>query len=502
MSLREARFDDHWRHVYERQYPTRLIQLSFQNLYCFEDSNLAFTGGISAIVGGNGVGKSTLAAAIAELLEPKPADTSELAGTFAFRDRLGFSDRLKGSRIQGVAHLEGRELHLSITEDGNGSRRSEGDVYESDFRLLDPSSLASECVTQIYEDTNFDDLLESVTPLELNQEELGIASYIVGKNYSSIRLYEIADYANFDRFPYFVASAAGVEYGSEAMGRGELSTLLCYWTLRDMSKNSILLLEEPETHVSPKSQDALMNVVAKFSDENGIWTIITTHSPTVVRRIPQKHIRLVIRENGPSSIARETTYVHIARLLGGGVAFRGVMLVEDEAAKGFLLELLDGSAPELVPQFEVVVAGSDSHITEALRAMPLTGGWLNVTGVYDGDMGGRIPDRVRWPAIPLPGGHAPDHLLKSMAERGGGIRAAMADALHKSEGDVAYALNVVAGVDHHDFVRQFAASLNQEPIAVRRTLTRMWLKEESNSQSVRNFAEQLRAAINSTGRTV
>jgi hypothetical protein len=268
-----------------------------------------------------------------------------------------------------------------------------------------------------------------------------------------------------------------------------------------MKKNSILVLEEPETHVSPRSQDSLMNVMAKFSDENGIWIIVTTHSPTVVRRIPQAHIRLVIRENGPSSVAQQTTYVQIARLLGGGVAFRGVMLVEDEAAKSFLLTLLDELAPDLVPQFEVVVAESEGQITNVLRSMPLTGRWLNMTGVYDGDMRTSLPQELRWPVIALPGDDAPDRLLKSMAERGGEIRATMASALHKTEEQIVFALNVVAGLDHHDFVRQFAGSLNHDVAGIRRTLVHVWLQENSTSEPVRQFVEQLRSAINGGGRS-
>ena len=364
MSLRDAKFDDHWRHIYRRRYSTRFANISFENLLCFSNATLNFSAGLSAIVGGNGVGKSTIAAAIAELLEGELPTDSEGGEERRQKTRASHLERLKGSSTQAVVYAEGRELRLSVEENDRGLRRATGDLYSGDFRLLDPSDLATAYTNQIYEDQNFDDLLESVTPLELDAAGLSIAAYIVGKNYLWVRIYEISDYAGFERFPYFQVSAAGVEYGSEAMGRGELSMLLCYWTVRDMQNNSILVLEEPETHVSPRSQDCLMNVMAKFSDENGIWMIITTHSPTVIRRIPQEHLKLIVRENGPSSIPSETTNVQIAKLLGGGVAFRGVMLVEDGGAKAFLLNLLDELAPDLMPQFEVLVADSESGITK------------------------------------------------------------------------------------------------------------------------------------------
>src|SRR5580704_6368692 len=90
MNLREARFDDHWRHVFAKNYPTRFAQIAFIGLSCIRDSTIHFAAGITAIIGSNGVGKSTLAAAISELL----SNGSEVAA--------GHRDRLVGSATDGT----------------------------------------------------------------------------------------------------------------------------------------------------------------------------------------------------------------------------------------------------------------------------------------------------------------------------------------------------------------------------------------------------------------
>src|SRR6266852_3164326 len=123
MSLRQAKFDDHWRRVYSKVYPTQFNELTFENLYCLSDGTISFSAGISAIVGGNGVGKSTVAAAIAELLEADPNSVE-----------LNYSKRLKGSTLRGTALRGGVELHV-ITEDAElGQRLATGDVFAGECR--------------------------------------------------------------------------------------------------------------------------------------------------------------------------------------------------------------------------------------------------------------------------------------------------------------------------------------------------------------------------------
>ncbi len=172
--------------------------------------------------------------------------------------------------------------------------------------------------------------------MQLNEVELEIACYLVGKNYTAIEIFEISDYGEMDRFPYFRVTADGITYGSEEMGRGELSLLLTYWVLHDLPRESILILEEPETHVSPRSQDSLMNIVAKLADERAIWVLVTTHSPTVIRHIPRTHLKVLVRDQGRTKVVENATIVQIGELLGGGVAYQGLILVEDVTAQDFL----------------------------------------------------------------------------------------------------------------------------------------------------------------------
>ena len=138
-----------------------------------------------------------------------------------------------------------------------------------------------------------------------------------------------------------------------------------------------------------------------------IWTITTTHSPTVIKNIPRDHIAISARAGSRLHVP-QCSKLDIAILLGGGVAYRGAILVEDETAQQFLEAIIDKPDPELLRQFEVVVAGSESNITAILKTMPQTRNWLSLFGAYDGDMRLTLgPLNLSWPyglcqEIPLP----------------------------------------------------------------------------------------------------
>jgi energy-coupling factor transporter ATP-binding protein EcfA2 len=481
MSVREARFGDHWRHVFTRPYPTRVEKITYGSLYCLRDGEITFGPGISALIGSNGVGKSTLIAAIAELLRGVPAASA-----------LGHAQRLRGSRLNANAFFGEQPFTISVEPSEDGNRQSNLGGFQGLSYWLEPSFLARECHNLFYHDANFQDHLEGVKPYSLNEAELEIVSYLVGKEYSTCRVYEISDLGDFERLPYFQVTAYGIEYGSEGMGQGELSLLLVYWMLRDVQNNSILILDEPETHVSPRSQRALMNVIAKFCREKGIWTIIATHSPTIIQRIRRENIALLVRADAKSELAKSATSTQIANLLGEGVTFRGAILVEDEAGKAFLVYLLEELDPDLLAQLEIVKAGSADEIGLALSGMPKTSGWLNLIGIFDGDQRGKVDaGKHRWPHTFLPGEQPSEAMLRGLLLTRADAEA-LALLLHKPVDSIIAGQDAALGLDFHDWIRTLKNSIQTDQAMVTRALVQMWLRNEKNKGEAAALIKEVR----------
>jgi predicted ATPase len=481
--MRDARIRDHWRRTFDRTYPTRIESFSFESLPSFHDGALSFSPGITALVGGNGVGKSTLIAAIVEILSN--------GGVSPEIDR---SDRLSESRTRAKVYVNKIEHILSMNTDPSGVRFADGEQFEGDVRWIDPSAFAQSCVKQIRSDRSFSDLLEPITPAILDQEELGSISYLVGKSYTACSIFEINDYGGREIFPYFQVTVSGETYGSENMGRGELSLLLSYWVLRDISKCSILILEEPETHVSPRSQDHLMNVVAKFCDERAICVVAATHSPSIIRRLPPSHIRLITREAHRASVVESPSTTQIARVLSGGVAYKGLFLVEDGGAKSLLLGLLEEFAPDLLAQFEIAIAGDETRITKSMEGVPRTREWLTVFGIYDGGMQDRVSsEKFNWPHVFLPGEQAPEIVLRALIGEGQPFYQELATELKKPEIEIRTALEYVSGVDHHEWIVEFSNMVGRDTFFVRHVLIRLWILK--HEELARQFVTSIRAKL-------
>jgi hypothetical protein len=268
------------------------------------------------------------------------------------------------------------------------------------------------------------------------------------------------------------------------------------WTLNDLPNNSILILDEPETHVSPKSQDALMNIIAKFCDERAIWVIITTHSPTIIRRLRRENVLLLTRHEGKAELVPNATKLDIALLLGGGVTYQCAIIVEDEAARSFLITLLQRLDPDLYRQCEILVAGSKGKITSLLNLMPKTRSWLTLIGIYDGDVREEFKKdnvKTQWPHTFLPGECSPEDLLKSLFENGNEIIASVSNELGIAAQRVIMALDHATGSDVHEYVQLLSMSLGIDLEQCRQALTRTWV--DGNHETAALLVKDIRRMI-------
>lgn len=487
MNMRRARFDDNWRHTLRRQYAVRLESVKFQRLLCIADGELAIPTGICAIVGGNGVGKSALLAAISELL----ADPDLHLG-------VGHKARLRNSQLEGIAIDHAGRKNLTVQESADGVRSLGEPKFESEFYWLEPSYLVNLTHKQVNEDANFSELLDPLSPYNLNADELEAVWYLLGKKIDSCMIYEVTEYGGLDPFPYFIAEAGGRRYGSESMGYGELSLLFVMWKLRTIERDSVLVLEEPEAHVSPRSQRALMDILAKSCDEKGLSIILTTHSPAIIANLPQEKIVLISKgANGRTCATVGPSKILVRELLGESALKRALILVEDRAAVQFAVSLLEQTSVDILSQVEVVDAGSAAKIDSVLLNLPKSKqNSLKVIGVYDGDMRARVNSKLfNWAHFFLPGERSPEELLRNgFLSRGDGCDL-LANELRRDHATVEAALDVVDGMDSHDWFTQLPLSLNCEHAALMGALVRIWILD--NQAAADSFVESL---VNEVGR--
>lgn len=472
---------DHWRKALSRKYELEYVSLAYAGVRNLHDDEIRFARGVTAIVGGNGVGKSTLAHAIVDVL-------SGNVGVAALQDN---GARLDGVSLKAAVRDKSGMLEI-VLEASDGGRKSTGDIGDHSFTWIDPSTMALQCQNQLLSDANFREVLEGVGQRELTKSELDSASYVVGKQYESCTVCEVRDYGPFEAWPYFYVKWNGITYGSEEMGRGELALLITLWALAGVPKNSILVLEEPETHVSARSQSALADLIGWACAMRGLWILFTTHSPVMLERLPREHIRLLVPDGPKSRVIHEPHLHEIAALMGGGVAYKSLVLVEDACAQSFLHELLDMYDPDLRRQCQTVAMGGEAPISEVLAALPRAAGWMQMVGCFDGDMRTRIDGHsLKWPIAFLPGSESPEiflrnHILKHSPRD-------LAIELRMSERAVIIALQAAEGKDPHDWRTVLSGELGRHPDEITRAMVRLWAG--SNPDSAREVVAEIQRAV-------
>ncbi|MHB0781519.1 ATP-dependent nuclease [Pseudomonas putida] len=481
MSVRAASFNDDWRGVFRRDYAECIQVITLENSKAIEDARVALGKGIVALVGGNGVGKSTFAHAIVE----------GLLNSSGTPDLIVQQERIDGAIINFDITKSGSQ-HARRVSFSKDSKIVEGDDTVA-CTWLDPSLFSTMCRQQVQGDNAFEDVLDGITEKVFTEAQVKLASYVVGKNYSACEVWEVSEYGPFDVWPYFKVKIGDIEYYSETMGQGELALLSAIWAVQRASNDSLVILEEPETHVSSRSQLAFMDFLAREGKQRGISFLLTTHSPVVLQKIPIGNIYLLLGNGARSTVITSPRLHHISSLLGGGVAHKALLIVEDDTAKDFCETIVESVDPDFSRQISYTVSSDgESEIVRILRTMPRVQGWATLIGCFDGDQRQTHSQlSLPWPHVFLPGAEAPDRILQSDFHRFD--RDAIAQELRVDRQDLDVALAAAAGIDFHDWARHVSRELNIEKSSFIKGVTKIWIARDDTA--ARQFASDIKQAL-------
>lgn len=476
-SLRRAKTEDAWRHLYRAEPGTRLTKFSFSGLRGFGDGIVDFDGPLTAICGGNGAGKTTLLAGIYGALRP-----------------------VFSSSVLGGSRIEGASLRADVVVGGEPRiyefNETTPDGISIDFDLqveyVDPSFYGPHYIDLFSKMTHLGELLDGVEPSVLDQGELGLVSMVVGKEYSKCTVYELE--MEDDVLPYFRVEYAGVEYGSESMGLGEICAHYVLWNIMRAPKGSIFLVEEPETFLSPKAQEALLNVLASYALQQRLCVVLTTHSPFVLLRVPSQHIRLVARA-GTKTVVRPPVdaFEHLAQL-GVKVRRSTIVLVEDVVAREFACQWIMHNDLQLLRDADIVKADGTEGITSLLCFPEVSDETIKIVGLFDADARDKLDgldlkrrERFNWPYCFLPGSSAPEGELQRATYEHVDV---VALALRKDPGEIICALAANEGADHHDWLPQMAHYLGKTVPDTVAAMFSAWIQPSENAKaSAEAFAE-------------
>lgn len=481
--IRTAKSVDFWRDAYRTEkYSYVLDELIFNGIYGID--KIKFNKGIYAICGLNGAGKSTMISFLKDIMGVK-------------------LDEFDKKKI--ASHVVSAKFSKPKKEYQNCDK----------CRVTDSLGVDSICAYVDYKSAifnlnffstnkNLDELLEQYEDNVLPANEISELSYIIGKEYSSCTIIEVDDEIlqssdcdvvqddNRASYPFFKVSCLGVEYDSISMGVGEHFLFYIYWLINKIEDEKILIIEEPETFISIKSQINLMNYLAKISSEKGISIVVSTHSPFILENIRQENVCVISRYGSSADITYPLVHEQSLSNLGLTLRKRGIMYFEDEVALLFAKTLLMYSdAYFVMNDYNFEIAGCVAQITTRLK-FPISEAFeFQIIGIYDGDSVSKVKKverEIKCKYLFLPCEVGVESVFK-------GILRTKSNEFSSSAGlplgRVISTLAVIDGDESHDWLINFARRLGTSKEDVVRTIFKIWVADEENEKLHKKFIDDI-----------
>lgn len=131
--MRRAKADDYWRNLYEKDYDSTLDDFDFENVLGIGTGKLTLRGGITALCGGNGVGKTTLLQAVLNASMAKTSEASVFSNSKFLGSRLTFRGKFTKDEIEKISEFDADGICAVVSDD-----------REINVTWIDPTEKSSE----------------------------------------------------------------------------------------------------------------------------------------------------------------------------------------------------------------------------------------------------------------------------------------------------------------------------------------------------------------------
>jgi len=398
---------------------------------------------IMALVGENGVGKSSLLQAAASIYRPGQSSNKGWFATDFFPDTTW--DRIENAAVR-YAVREGDQPFIDSIRKPTGRWRGNPERRERHVEYIDLSRIQpvparvgyTKLANPAYEEA-------SSSPFE--RSRLARLSAILGRKYDEAKMATISLDTN-RKVP--VMTQQGAMYSGWHQGAGE--TTIAELLEADLPKYSLVLIDEIESSLHPRAQRRLIRDLAERCRELELQVVLTTHSPYVLEELPLEARAYIIQTEARREIVYGVSPEFAMSKMDDIAHSECDLYVEDDRAARMLVEILAAHRPGLVQRCDTIPYGAAS-VGKALGQMVAGGRFPRPSCVFlDGDTGGAVG------CLSLPGEDAPERVVfDALADRGWGK---LADRTGRGYPDIADACTrAMALADHHGWVRHAASEL-------------------------------------------
>jgi len=428
-------------------WPKKLEWIEISGLRGWSGQRFRLDYPIMAVVGENGVGKSTVLQAAASVYKAI-GDKALVKGRGGFASDFfpnTFWDKIKEARIRYSA----RSGNVTVSGDvrkptdrwlGNKDRP------ERAVRYIDLSRILPVAARVGYAKIAKIPHKEASAAL-FDKYRLGRLCQIMGRQFDSAKM-SISSIDAKREIP--VLGHHGKSYSGFHQGAGE--TTIAELLKTDLPPHSLVLIDEIETSLHPRAQRRLVRDLAEKCRERELQIILTTHSPFILSELPFEARAHIVETDGIRNIVYGVSPEFAMTKMDDVPQYECDLYVEDKRAQAMLVEILFAHAPALVQRCRTIPFGAAST-GQALGIMVSQRRFPRPSVIFlDGDQGDSTG------CIKLPGDDAPEVVVFNALKEKNWL--ALATRIGRDFSLVADACNQAMTMsEHHEWVKHAATAL-------------------------------------------
>ncbi|WP_439257840.1 ATP-dependent nuclease [Lonepinella sp. BR2271] len=364
--------------VKERKYGKYLLKLDIHKMRGITDQEIKFDFPVTAIIGPNGCGKSTILGSVVCVYTAQN-NKSIIPSKFFPKSNVGDTSMqnwgVTGHYLSKTNKDQSERTHTTEFKESNWARRNTP-VREILFFGIERTVPASEktAFNKLRNKKQIKDQQELGT---LNKNAATIASAILNKELSKYKK------TNIDGTTFLIGEKNDINYSEFHFGAGESSIIRMIEQIESADKNTLVLIEEIENGLHPIVVERLVQRLITIAKEKSIQIIFTTHSDYALSPLPDEAIWSCINQK----LQQGKLSVDSLLALSGYIEKKLIIYVEDEFAR-LLVERILSDVPELKRQLEIHQAGgADSAIKfhKNIKLNPATKNKVKSLCILDGD---------------------------------------------------------------------------------------------------------------------
>jgi len=425
-------------------WPKWLEWVEIDGLRGWHNERIEFRFPIMAIIGENGVGKSTILQSAAAVYKAPGRGVSWYASGFF---PPTFWEEIKAATISyrvsegDSAPREGTVRKPEQRWHGN-RERAERHIRYFDLNRLQPVAARPGYQKLVKEDHR------ETRQLPFEASRLSTYSDIMGRTYDGARMAvtNIRD----RRVP--VLGQHGVEYSGYHQGAGE--TTIMELLGPETPETTLVLIDEIETSLHPRVQRRLIRYLAELCLEKDVQVIITTHSPVILDELPTVARAYITSDTSGRRVLHGVSTEFAMSSMDDVQQYECEVYVEDRQSAIWLTEIL--AASQMDPRPVHILPCGSAGVGISLGQMVSKGLFPRSTLVYlDGDQAAKPG------CVLLPGRDSPEEVVfQGLAELSERAWASLDQRVARDYGAVANACTrATSRQDSHDWVDSAATEL-------------------------------------------